>query len=823
MITIRLRPDTNLVIAMFRNYLKVALRNIVKHRTFSFINIFGLAVAMCVCMAIMMMVADQMMVDRDNPKADRIYRINTVPYWKDNNGQPGSETASTTLPLRDELLTKYTGVEKAVRFMRGFGNMWLELEPNYDVNIPVSGYFADAEALEMFDYQLQYGDMKTALVEPYSVVLTKQAAEKLFEKENPVGETLKVGNLGVYTVTGVIKKTDKRSHIVVEAFASMSTVPSLEKAGIMTSNIDNWDYAHGGWVYVQLAEGTSPADVQATLGKITDDHFVKRKSQEGDIFRYSLQNLLDIVPGPLLNNPIGPFMPWYLIYFLAFIAGVILITSCFNFTNLSIARSLTRAKEIGVRKVTGAVRWQLFVQFLSESVVIALFALVLALVLIYMIKPFIVDLAFVRIMRWNLSANYVVYGAFLVFAVAVGIIAGLFPAGVLSGFQPIKVLKNIGDSKLMSKVGLRKVLLVVQFSLSLIFILTVIVLYNQLNLFLHNDNGFVVENKVLIHKGNTRLDVLKQELERQPNVVSVSAASHIPMAGMVRGTDMQKPGTDTWSNLSYFAVDEDYVDNMGLTLVAGEFFQKDAGSSNSNFIVINEEAVRAYQLGTPAEAIGQHLVLKYDSSEKVIVGVVKDYYHELFTDKLNPLGFLYRPDEFSLLQISYAGDLHQARKSVEKAWATINPGLKADVKEFRAEMGVLYEIVFGTMVKVLGFISTLAIIISCLGLLGMATYTIQTRRKEIAVRKILGSSNQSLVMILSKGYLTLLVVAIALAVPAAYFLNTLWLENFVLHVTVDILTIGLGVFILVVLGVITIGSQTLQAVYLNPVENLKEE
>ncbi|MFN8333981.1 MAG: ABC transporter permease [Cyclobacteriaceae bacterium] len=808
---------------MFRNYLKVALRNIVKHRTFSFINIFGLAVAMCVCMAIMMMVADQMMVDRDNPLADRIYRINTIPYWKDNNGQPGNETASTTLPLRDELLTNYTGIEKAVRFMRGFGNTWLELEPSFDVNIPVSGYFTDAETLEMFDYQLLYGDMRTALVEPYSVVLTKQAAEKLFEKENPVGETLKVGNLGVYTVTGVIKNTDKRSHIVVEAFASISTVPSLEKAGVMTSNIENWDNAYSGWVYVQLAEGTTPEDVQVTLGKVTDDHFVKRKSQDGDIFRYSLQNLLDIVPGPLLNNPIGPFMPWYLIYFLSFIAGVILITSCFNFTNLSIARSLTRAKEIGVRKVTGAVRWQLFVQFLSESVVIALFALVLALALIYVIKPLIADLAFVRLMRWNLSANYVVYGLFLLFAVAVGIIAGLFPAGVLSGFQPIKVLKNIGNSKLMSKVGLRKVLLVVQFSVSMIFILTVIVLYNQLNLFLHNDNGFVVENKVIIHKGNTSLEVLKPELEKQPSVISVSASSHIPMAGMVRGTDMQKPGTDTWSNLSYFSVDEDYLDNMGLTLIAGKFFEKGAGASNSNFIVLNEEAVKSYQLGTPSEAIGQHLVLKSDSSEKLVIGVVKNYYHELFTDKLNPLGFLYLPEEYSLLQVSYAGDLNAAKKSVEKAWATVNPGLKADVKEFKAEMGVLYEIIFGTMVKVLGFISMLAIIISCLGLLGMATYTIQTRKKEIAVRKILGSSNRSLVLTLSRGYFALLLIAIGLAVPIGYFINTLWLENFVLHVTVDVLTIGAGVFILGVLGLITIGSQTLQAVYLNPVENLKEE
>lgn len=808
---------------MLKNYINIAIRTILKHRTFSFINIFGLAVAMCVCMAIIMMVADQMMVDRHNPMADRIYRVNTIPYWKDNNGQPGNEMASTNMPLRDELLSNYTGVEHAVRFMRGFGNNWLELDPNFDVNVPVNGYFADAEALEMFSHELLYGDSKTALVEPYSVVLTRQAAEKLFEKENPVGETLKVGRLGMFKVTGVIKDNANRSHIIAEAYASISTVKSLEKAGLLENRIDNWDNAYAGWVYIRLEEGKTIEDIQPSLTKISTDHFVKRQGRDGTTFKYSLQNLLDIVPGPMLNNPIGPFMPWYLIYFLSFIAGIILITSCFNFTNLSIARSLTRAKEIGVRKVTGAVRWQLFVQFLSESVVIALFALVLAILMIYVLKPFIVELSFARIMRWNLSANYVVFAAFLLFAIAVGIIAGLFPAGVLSGFQPVKVLKNMGNSKLMSKVGLRKALLVVQFSLSMIFILTVVVLYNQLNLFLHNDNGFLSSNKLIIHKGNTSLEVLKPELEKQANIVSVSAASHIPMAGQVRGTDVQKSGTDIWSNLTYFAVDEDYVVNMGLTLVAGKFFAEDAGASNTNFIVLNEEAVKEYQFASPDEAIGQSLIVRDDSTERQIVGVIKDYHHELFTESLKPMALMYNPQEYALLQISYTGDFKDASKTVEGVWAGINPGLKADVRDFEKEMGEMYEIIFGTMVKVLGFVATLAIIISCLGLLGMATYTIQTRKKEIAVRKILGSSNQSLIFILSKGYLTILAIAIMISVPAAYLMNTLWLEMFAVHVTVDVLTISAGVLILSIFGLFTIGSQTLQAAFINPVDNLKDE
>lgn len=806
---------------MLRNYIKVALRNIVKHRTFSFINIFGLAVAMTVCMAIIMLVADQMMLDRHNPSAPHIYRVTTIPYWKDSNGQPGTESASTSLPIRDELLTKYTGVERAVRLLRGFGNSWLELEPNHDVNIPVSGYFADAEYLEMFNYKLQYGDVSTALVKPYSVVLTKAAAEKLFEKENPVGETLDVGKLGIYTVTGVIQETENRSHIVVEAYASMATVAGLETAGLMQKQIDDWNNPFPGWVYIQLAPGKTVADVQTDLDKISVEHF--GQSNEETVFGFSLQNLLDIVPGPMLNNPIGPFMPWALIYFLSGLAGIILLTSCFNFTNLSIARSLTRAKEIGVRKVTGAVRYQLFGQFLSESIVIALFALVLSLLMIYALRPFIVDLAFARLLKWDLSANYVVYGVFLMFAVLVGTVAGLFPAGVLSGFQPINVLKNMSNTKLMSRVGLRKALLVVQFSLSMIFILTVMVLYNQVNLFLHHNNGFSTENKLIVQKGNTSFDILKPELEKHTNIRSVSAASHIPMAGVVRGTDMKRVDAADWSSLTYYAVDADYLENMNLTLVAGKFFVPEAGTSNENYVILNEEAVKWYQFESAADAIGETLILQSDSTEKIIMGVVKNYYHELFSDRLKPLGLFYNSNEFSILQIQYTGSLADAEATVKKVWAGVNPGLNVEVKDFEKEMGLMYDILFGTLLKVLGFVSGLAITISCLGLLGMATYTIETRKKEIAVRKILGGSNQSLIYILSKGYLAVLVMAMMISIPVAYWMNTLWLEMFAVHVTVDVFTISVSILILGFFGLFTIGSQTLQAAYLNPVDNLKDE
>jgi putative ABC transport system permease protein len=809
---------------MLKNYVIIAFRTILKHRVFSFINIFGLAVAMSICMAIIMLVADQMMVDRHNPNSSRIYRITSTPYDRERNGIPGNEFSTTSLPIRDELLNNYTGVEKAVRLMRGFGNNWLELEPNHDVNIPISGFFADPEVLEIFDHKLLYGDPATALIEPYSVVLTKKTAEKLFKIENPVGESIKVGKLGMFKVTGVIQDTENRSHIIADAYASMTTVKSLVAAKILEDDLDDWHNWYVGWVYLQLEEGKTPADIQPHLEKISKSHFANLRPPHTSVVKYELQNLLDIVPGRLMNNPIGPFMPWFIIYFLSGLAGIVLVTSCFNFTNLSIARSLNRAREIGVRKVTGASRLQLFTQFLSESVIISLFALVLALVIIYLLRPFIVDLAFARFLKWDLSANYIVYGIFFGFAVIVGIIAGLFPAGVLSGFQPVKVLKDLGNTKLMTKVGLRKVLLVAQFSLSMIFILTVIVLKNQMNLFLHNDNGFTTSDKLVIQKGEGSMETLKIELSKLPNVKSVSAASHLPMVGISFGEGFKKSLSEKeWTNMNYFSVDEGYLENMGLTLVAGKFFSAEAGASNSNFMVINERAVKDNHFASPSDAIGQTLIMERDSSERQIIGVVKSYYHEILESDLGPMTLIYNPEEFRVIQIAYTGDFKEASKNVEKVYAQVYPGLKAEVKDFKAELGVMYDIIFGTLIKVLGFVASLAIIISCLGLLGMATYTIETRKKEIAVRKILGSSNKSLIYILSKGYVTILLLALMISVPISYFMNTFWLQNLAVHVTVDVWTILAGVAILAFFGLFTIGSQTIQATRVNPVENLKND
>ncbi len=621
-----------------------------------------------------------------------------------------------------------------------------------------------------------------------------------------------------------MKETNKKSHIVFEALASMATVKSLEADGTFGKDSEDWYNYWMTWTYVLIEEGKSVADIESHVDKIFKKYIEPNKKPDINKAKLQFQPLMNITPGPFLNNPIGPFLPWIFIYILGGLAALVMLTSCFNFTNLSIARSLTRAKEVGIRKATGAMRWQIFTQFLSEAVLTAFLALAIAMVLVLALRPVMLQLNFARMMKWDLEANLFVYAAFAVFALVVGILAGLFPAIVLSGFQPIKVLKNISNVRLFSKMGLRKALLVSQFTLSLIFILSVIVVYKQLNYFTHTDLGFESANQITVRLNNTKPSPLKNELLKLGNIVSVSAASHLPAAGSSYSMGFKKDLAEKdWTSMYYFFVDEDYINNVKLSLIAGRNFDEEAGESNKNFIVVNEEMLKAFHYGNATEALGQELIINEDSSKVQIIGVVKNYNHQLLMDKLEPMALRYNPGELHILQVKYSGSFEQASKTIEAVWAAVNPVMKVDYKSMKEEIETIYNIFFGDLVKVVGVVAFLAIMISCLGLLGMATYSTETRIKEISIRMVLGSSSSSLVILLSKGFLTMIGLAILIGVPAAYYLNNYWLELMAFHTSVDMTVIAPGVLVLIFFGVITIGSQTIRATYVKPVDNLKSE
>ncbi|HYC84122.1 MAG TPA: FtsX-like permease family protein, partial [Chryseosolibacter sp.] len=338
------------------------------------------------------------------------------------------------------------------------------------------------------------------------------------------------------------------------------------------------------------------------------------------------------------------------------------------------------------------------------------------------------------------------------------------------------------------------------------------------------DYGFNMKENLMIRLNNTSAPTLKAELLRYPNIRNASAVSHVPASGISYGNGFKKDIAEKdWLNIHYFVVDEDYLQNMEIQTVAGKFFQAANGASNKNFVVLNEEAVKVLNYKHPADALGEELIYQPDSARKVIIGVVRNYNHSALMSKIEPMALLYDPEQVNIVQVRYEGDYAEAAQVVEKAWAKVNPALRSDYKTVEEEIKYFYSTIFGDVVNIVGVIAGLAILISCLGLLGMATYTIETRKKEISIRKVLGSSNRALVLLLSKGFLMILIIAATIGIPLAFLLNNFWLQFMAYRTSVGLGTIATGVLLLTALGAATIGSQTLRAAYTNPAENLKNE
>ena len=765
-----------------------------------------------------MLVADQFIYDDFNSKRRRIFRVN-IENLDENFIETGDKFATAPMPLREELKAGYVSIEEVVRFKRGFGNSWIELENN-NIGIPLFGYFADPEVLQVFEYALEFGDPVTALNEPYSLVLSKKAARKLFKKENPLGETIRVGD-EVYKITGVLQDTKNKSHINFEALASMATVKSIESRKDAFKELDNWQSCWNGWVYVLGAGNLSKEELQIYLNTVQKNHYKNGGSQAR--IKFSVQAITEITPGPFLKNPIGPMLPWGFIYFIAGLALIIIVSSCFNFTNLSIAKSLSRAKEIGVRKTSGATRGQVFVQFISESVLMSWVALVVAFVFLMLMKPLVFNFKIAQMLKWDWEINYPVILIFILFAGIIGVFAGFFPAVVISKYQPIKILRGISSVHFFSRMNIRKILIVIQFSFSLIFVLTLIVGHNQLKMFLNSDYGFYMKNKICLKLNKTSSSILKNELSKYSNIEDVAAASHLVASGTTYGANFRANHSKNWTYINYYSVDEDYQKNMGLQMVSGRFFDPKAGTANKGFIILNEKALAALNYSQPNNAIGETLMSNKDSANFEIIGVVKDYNHQTLTQQLDPLVLIYNPKEYNILQIRYRGDYKAAATSVDQAWSKASPSLRAEFNDFEEEVKKSYHLLFGDFVHLIFYISIVAVLLTCLGLLGMAVSATEARTKEISIRKVFGSSNFSLIFLLSKPFLMLLTYSILIAVPMAYFVINIWLQTIAYHTSFDISVILNGICILFILTCITVFSQTFRAKSIKPIDNLRSE
>jgi putative ABC transport system permease protein len=809
---------------MFLNYLKVGIRNIFRYKAFSFINVFGLAAAMTVCMLIIQMLADQRSADRFNTKRDRIYRILC------DKPDLRHAYATSPYPLSATLKAEAPGVEDVTHLVRGVGG-----DAVYNGrSVEMLGYFADASFFRVFSYELEKGEAAKALASPNSIVITSELAHRLFNDKEPIGATVEFTDRGLspmgqteggapvkwgsFTITGVIADKDYKTHLPFEVLVSSASLPLLvaeKKIGDISAD---WKNYYQSYTYALLAPGKKAADLDVSLARIAKARYAGMTDQKG--FKMSAQPLMHISPGILLGNEPSITLPLVLYYFLSLLALVIMVSACLNYTNLSIARALTRAKEIGIRKMNGAVRKDLVFQFLSESMLMAMFALVMGILFFVVVKAAFLGLWVNQYLHFELRGSFAIYGIFAGFALLTGLLAGIYPALYLSKFQPIKVLRHY-ESMRPGRLGLRKVLSVAQFAVSLVFIITALLIYNQSRHFLHFDYEFNSKNIVNVELQNNDYRVVSRELSAVPGVIRVSACDYIPVTGRSEGTSLRKAGSgDQYHKLMSLKTDENFIPNLELKLVAGRPLP--AGVSSSRYVLVNESAVREFGYHHPGEIIGQIFQSQWnDTAMLEVIGVVQDFHMNLDHDRIEPMVLQNQADLFRFVNIKITGaDLRSTLAKLESKWKAIDPVHPFKYRWFDEQMAATSQGFFD-IVSILGFIAFLAVTIACLGMLGMATYTAERRTKEVGIRKTLGARNASIVVLLSRDFIRVLILSIIIAAPLSFILNNLWLRKFPNRVEFGFGTVAAGAMILLALGLLTIGSQTIRASRRNPVDSLK--
>lgn len=793
---------------MFKNYALVAFRNFARNKTFTGINIIGLSVSMAVCLLLILMINDQMSYDEFHTHRDEIYRI----YHERDEMEIDLPLATTPVPLGGKLKHEFSGLKDVVRFRRGAQG---EIIDNGKA-IGINGLFTDPEVFDLFDFELKLGNKESALDAPYSIVLQSEIAEKFFKDEDPLGKTLDIEELGQFTITGVLDEIPGKTHIRFEALASFSTVRGLEQQEILQSSLNDWSKTSGAWVYFRMDGGYDRTALNNYLSQLAKENYDETSEYRVD---FHIQKMTNITPGPLMGNQIGQAMPFFFVYGLVILAFLIMVCSAFNYANLTMARALTRFKEVGIRKVMGSTRTQLIVQFVVEAILVCLLSLALAIGMLTLLIPAFESLTLSTLLSWKLEPDAEVYFQFLLFSVTTGLITGILPALYLSAAQPIRALKGDRIPKI-SRLNMRKTLIVVQLVISIVLITSSSLVYRQIKFMVEKDYGFARDNIVNIDLQGQDYALFKAELDELSFVSAVSGTNNIPSTGTHYDEKVRKLPTEEAIDHNYFSVNEDYIGNLELELIAGRNFTPNQPEERE--VILNEAAVESFGFGSPEDAIGQNLIIK-DSTIVNVVGIVKDYNYMVLYAEIQPLLLRYNPEDFSIAQVKLAGSNNiESIIALEEVWEAFDPNHDFEYKYFNEEIAEFYGF-FYDIVYIIGLISILSASIAAMGLFGIATYSIQTRLKEVGIRKILGASSSSIVYMLGKGFMILILVSTVIGGVLSYFGNQAWLNLFAYRVNFGLDVIGIAFAFIAVVGVLTIGLQTLKATSTNPSEVLRNE
>lgn len=808
---------------MLGSHIKTAARHITRNKLFSTINIAGLAIGMSGSLLLIAFAQDLRSYDRFNVKGNSIYRITSSARFRQGYTE---KFASTSVRIGKLVEEQVPGIEAAAVIRTEFAG---EAETGGNV-FPLTGIYASPSLLRMFTWPMLKGDATTALREPYSIVLTETSAKRLFGTAEAFGKTLHIDSTD-YLVTGIIQDIPFFSHIQFESLVSFSTIePVIAKDPGLLQWANVWQR---NYLYLLLPENAS-AGVQAQLDAICAR---ENKADNEAVIRLTLLPLYDIVLGEDLSNSVGPVVPGKVLWIVAGLAFIVILSACFNYTNLSIARSMRRFKEVGLRKVIGAGKGQVRQQFLAEAMIVSLMALLFSFGIFLALRPLFFSMAPQLMKMVKLEITTPMAGTFIAFALAVGIVAGLLPAVFFARVTVIHALKDGSSVKLFERLSFRRALVVVQYTLTLIFMTSTIIGYVQYKKILAFDLGFKTANILNIDLQGNKPAILIDQLKALPEVTGISQSKIVTSVGNAWGGFVKyKSSPDSllvFTNL----VDENYLPLHEYQLIAGQnFITRPLTKDATGEVIVNEKTLKLLNIDhlDPQKAIGEEIYLNNHLVHKkhTIVGVMKDFHYGKLDEDVKPVVFTYlTPDAFiradkwdGLLNVRISSaEPIETMTRIQEVWRTVDPVHPFTGQFYDNAIEEAYQ-ELSAMIKVIGFLSFIAVSIASLGLLGMVVYTTESRLKEISVRKVLGATSGNLVLLLSRGFIVLLAVSALIALPVTYlFFENVVLTRFPFHDPIGMTDLFAGLLAVLAIAFVMIGSQTYGAAQRNPSGVLKSE
>lgn len=800
---------------MLQSYLAIALRNLLRYPAYTLINIVGLAIGLAACMLILRYVWDELSYDRYHPHADRVYRI------VDDIESAGQtvRTAGSPSGWGPALKRDFPEIELFAR-VRGTTSAWFIMHEEkrfYEQKV----IWADAALLDMFSIPFVIGAPRTALKEPYSIVISEEMALKYFGEDDPMGKVLRGDNQWDFTVTGVMRNIPANSHMRPDMIISL-----LTRNALYPNSLDEWEMHENQYTYIRLHEYASPAGLEAQLPAFLERHKSGRFSESTKVLRPSLQPLLDIHLHSHRDSELEPNGDYRYVALFLIIAFLIPLIACINFVNLATARSAMRAREVGVRKVMGANRLQLLGQFLGEAVVMAGIAMIVAVGLAHLTLPGVNALAGKQL-DFALS-NELVLGALVAGTLVIAVAAGSYPAVYLSGFLPTEVLKGSLKSGTHG-MGLRQVLVVIQFVMSIFLLVSTAIVYDQLAYIRDMRLGFTKEHVMVVkitgREQRESAPVLKQRLAQLPGVVGMATTDGVPGVKAPRIMAVRSDEMNPEDNLivSVLTSDDRFLDVMEIDLVAGRNFPADWSRDSTMVLLLNETAAKKLGWEAPPDAIGMSVEwIEYGGLRGRVLGVVEDFHLQSIREEIEPIVFTHHALYFTdvLIRIS-PEDVTDTISRIREVWREVDPLYPLAFTFLDDDLDSLYraENQLGTVFAVFAF---LAIFVACLGLLGLASFSIQQRTREIGIRKVLGAAVSDIVLLLSRDFMKYVLLANVIAWPLAYIAMSRWLQNYAYAAEIDFVWFIAGGVVALVIAWLTIGAHALAAAGGNPVNALKQ-